>query len=312
MPPRLDEPSQDNASIHSRDTDPSSFAASWKSDFLQLMADCIQHSEELESISTELLATEGKIRNLICLQQSINSEYEEREKRYRERLWECEQAAQQQGQMMESLEDLRADLDMEMAAETSPKRSSRHRKLKPHWRRKSKAGLLDKERVHWLYKLRWEMAMLLGGSVGHGKVIHTFESPVHGLEMMIAGSGFIAHSEERHGTAFTVLHRHHYMLHLLPRDRKSKFILLPRHQWVPDKHMKQCQFEHVSTTRSSYQCTTQFSFLQRRHHCRRCGKVVCQRHSSNCLPLFRPRALYDIGQWSRVCDACFQDLVVSS
>ncbi|OAD72182.1 hypothetical protein PHYBLDRAFT_9747, partial [Phycomyces blakesleeanus NRRL 1555(-)] len=50
-------------------------------------------------------------------------------------------------------------------------------------------------------------------------------------------------------------------------------------------------------------CNTQFSFFQRKHHCRKCGMIVCQRHSANQLPLFS----YDSPcvEWSRVCDACF-------
>jgi hypothetical protein len=39
---------------------------------------------------------------------------------------------------------------------------------------------------------------------------------------------------------------------------------------------------------------------QRRHHCRRCGKSVCNKCSANMKPLSRqdPKTLY------RVCDAC--------
>ncbi|KAI9014464.1 hypothetical protein CLU79DRAFT_371495 [Phycomyces nitens] len=104
------------------------------------------------------------------------------------------------------------------------------------------------------------------------------------------------------------------MIHLLPRDRKSRFALLPKSQWVADKDADQCQFERISQD-TIQPCSTKFSFFQRRHHCRRpficrCGKVICQRHSSNSLPLFHTHTSRNTGKWSRVCDMCFQDLVI--
>ncbi|KAI8880802.1 hypothetical protein K501DRAFT_149738, partial [Backusella circina FSU 941] len=50
-------------------------------------------------------------------------------------------------------------------------------------------------------------------------------------------------------------------------------------------------------------CKVQFSLFQRRHHCRRCGLIICQRHSLNRLPLFSNR--HDNAIWHRVCDSCF-------
>ncbi|KAI8878191.1 hypothetical protein K501DRAFT_146020, partial [Backusella circina FSU 941] len=52
-------------------------------------------------------------------------------------------------------------------------------------------------------------------------------------------------------------------------------------------------------------CETAFSFFNRRHHCRRCGYVMCQQHSANQLPLFSSESHYSLGKWSRVCDNCF-------
>lgn len=51
------------------------------------------------------------------------------------------------------------------------------------------------------------------------------------------------------------------------RDRRSQENTLPR--WQPDNEVSACPI-----------CGTQFGLLYRRHHCRKCGRVVC----ANCSP----------------------------
>lgn len=50
-------------------------------------------------------------------------------------------------------------------------------------------------------------------------------------------------------------------------------------------------------------CSKKFSVLNRRHHCRSCGGIFCQEHSSHSIPL------PDLGitEEVRVCDNCFED-----
>ncbi|KAM3165500.1 Vacuolar protein sorting-associated protein 27 [Lachancea thermotolerans] len=50
-------------------------------------------------------------------------------------------------------------------------------------------------------------------------------------------------------------------------------------------------------------CSNKFSLLNRRHHCRSCGGIFCQEHSSHFIPL------PDLGIYDnvRVCDNCFDD-----
>ncbi|XP_072290533.1 FYVE, RhoGEF and PH domain-containing protein 6-like [Eucyclogobius newberryi] len=59
--------------------------------------------------------------------------------------------------------------------------------------------------------------------------------------------------------------------------------------WVPDPRATMCMI-----------CTCEFTLTWRRHHCRACGKMVCQSCSANIY-----RLKYLKWQWARVCDQCF-------
>lgn len=218
----------------------------WHGEFLNLMSTLITHSENLESISTELLRTEGKVRELVLLQKSMLEEYEEREKLYRDRLEECEQVAQQQKHLMDHLVELDRDLDltatrnrnntsnnsrwMTLSATTSTTTTtttlstiyrwqSSEQSQQPSSRRttndsNSSLSAFDQyqqqQQKQWdfnrpigdivrinsmedlVYTLRWEVGLWIGGGVGTGHVIHSFEGPLNGIELIIAGSGTIA------------------------------------------------------------------------------------------------------------------------
>ncbi|XP_064462883.1 hepatocyte growth factor-regulated tyrosine kinase substrate-like isoform X3 [Ornithodoros turicata] len=53
-----------------------------------------------------------------------------------------------------------------------------------------------------------------------------------------------------------------------------------------------------------HRCRVQFSLVQRKHHCRNCGQIFCQKCSSQAAPI--PR--YGIEKEVRVCEACFEKL----
>ncbi|KAM4618581.1 FYVE, RhoGEF and PH domain-containing protein 6-like [Polymixia lowei] len=59
--------------------------------------------------------------------------------------------------------------------------------------------------------------------------------------------------------------------------------------WIPDPRATMCMI-----------CTCEFTLTWRRHHCRACGKVVCQSCSSN-----KHGLEYLKNQLARVCDQCF-------
>lgn len=110
---------------------------------------------------------------------------------------------------------------------------------------------------------------------------------------MISKSNFISSSIQH-----IRFHQHQYVLHLTQKDKQNRFVSVPKDRWVPDEQADMCQFP---------MCNNRFSLFKRRHHCRRCGQVICQKHSANQLPLFSTNSKFE---WSRVCDACFQYLII--
>ncbi|PHH83029.1 hypothetical protein CDD82_3831 [Ophiocordyceps australis] len=72
-----------------------------------------------------------------------------------------------------------------------------------------------------------------------------------------------------------------------------------RRHWKPDSESFVCD---------DATCKRSFSYFVRRHHCRKCGNIFCNWHSSFVLPLdqdaqFNPRAAL-----SRACNHCFQEI----
>eukprot|EP00727_Mastigamoeba_balamuthi_P011313 m51a1_g6804 putative pleckstrin domain-containing protein (993) ;mRNA; r:243990-249659 len=62
--------------------------------------------------------------------------------------------------------------------------------------------------------------------------------------------------------------------------------------WVPDTESGTCM-----------RCPSKFTFVNRRHHCRQCGIIVCGRCSSSKF------VLPNLKQLVRVCDSCFDELM---
>jgi len=62
--------------------------------------------------------------------------------------------------------------------------------------------------------------------------------------------------------------------------------------WIPDQRVTMCQM-----------CSEEFTLVNRRHHCRACGKVVCSHCSANKAPL-----KYRQFESVRVCGLCFDIL----
>lgn len=73
------------------------------------------------------------------------------------------------------------------------------------------------------------------------------------------------------------------------------------YSWIPDERVKKCCM-----------CNVEFSMLNRKHHCRSCGKIYC----SNCcyeyqsLPSYMPRthSRFCDGKKHRVCNICYDEI----
>ncbi|MQL93056.1 hypothetical protein Taro_025686 [Colocasia esculenta] len=76
--------------------------------------------------------------------------------------------------------------------------------------------------------------------------------------------------------------------------------------WMPDHSCRVC-----------YECDSQFTIFNRRHHCRLCGRVFCAKCTANFVPTpsDSPRKSREEGDRIRVCNYCFkqceQDVAVA-
>jgi hypothetical protein len=178
----------------------------WHKQFLSLVTRFIHQSEALESFSADVLHTEHRVRELLLISDTLHEQFYEREKQYEDRIRQCQEVAQKQLIMIHSLEELTADISMTMQSQTREMYrqqalmtldvSSRHLQNKDliedeRWNfQQSVADLLNMDDKHdVIQKMRWEIGMFVGGGVGIGHVIHSFDNKLNGIDMMIAGSG---------------------------------------------------------------------------------------------------------------------------
>ncbi|SMQ48079.1 unnamed protein product [Zymoseptoria tritici ST99CH_1A5] len=64
--------------------------------------------------------------------------------------------------------------------------------------------------------------------------------------------------------------------------------------WKPDASAVAC-----------YICAQQFTFFFRRHHCRRCGNLVCDQHIKHTVPLDQNARYHPNGTASKACKSCW-------
>ncbi|CAN1146675.1 1-phosphatidylinositol-3-phosphate 5-kinase FAB1B [Linum perenne] len=72
---------------------------------------------------------------------------------------------------------------------------------------------------------------------------------------------------------------------------------LSRDFWMPDQSCRVC-----------YECDSQFTVFNRRHHCRVCGRIFCAKCTSNAVlhPSEKPKTHYEDKERVRVCNYCFK------
>lgn len=78
---------------------------------------------------------------------------------------------------------------------------------------------------------------------------------------------------------------------------RSEPVNLSRDFWMPDQSCRVC-----------YECDSQFTILNRRHHCRQCGRVFCASCTANYVPAPSgdPRRTPDEQERVRVCNYCYK------
>ncbi|KAH8595720.1 hypothetical protein B0O99DRAFT_511527 [Bisporella sp. PMI_857] len=71
-----------------------------------------------------------------------------------------------------------------------------------------------------------------------------------------------------------------------------------RDHWKPDAESSVCD---------EASCTRYFGYFTRRHHCRRCGNIFCDLHSTFRIPLDQDANYHPKGTQSRSCQHCWND-----
>ncbi|KAI9283884.1 hypothetical protein BC943DRAFT_338730 [Umbelopsis sp. AD052] len=295
----------------------------WQNDFVQVMTQCIHQSEELESLSTELLKVERQMRELFLLKSALEEQLEQTEYSYNNRIEQCHQALALQRQMINDLDYMKRDIDRKIDLNNDRLRRNELdqddalRHLDDDVTVSNILGLTKKEEL--IARLRWEVGRFIGGGVGTGSIIHAYDSPDAGHSMIIGGTAssmetsLINKSTDLSSKRSSAQH-HQYVLHLSFEQWKVQFKMVPHERWVDDDLVDQCQFVRLDQVASASRCPVQFNFFRRRHHCRRCGKIFCHEHSTNRILLFHPTEQSSqqepsAGEWCRVCDKCFFNLV---
>lgn len=82
--------------------------------------------------------------------------------------------------------------------------------------------------------------------------------------------------------------------------RRSEPANVSRDFWMPDQSCRVC-----------YECDSQFTVFNRRHHCRLCGRVFCAKCTANSIPALSteprsPRTGREDAERIRVCSYCYK------
>lgn len=78
---------------------------------------------------------------------------------------------------------------------------------------------------------------------------------------------------------------------------RAEPVNMSRDFWMPDESCRVC-----------YECDSQFTIFNRRHHCRLCGRVFCAKCTANTVPALpdEPKSGREDGDRIRVCNYCFK------
>lgn len=78
--------------------------------------------------------------------------------------------------------------------------------------------------------------------------------------------------------------------------RKGESANVSRDFWMPDQSCRVC-----------YECDSQFTVFNRRHHCRHCGRIFCAKCTTHSVPVHSDESKCDREETERirVCNYCF-------
>ncbi|XP_058007519.1 1-phosphatidylinositol-3-phosphate 5-kinase FAB1B-like isoform X2 [Hevea brasiliensis] len=78
---------------------------------------------------------------------------------------------------------------------------------------------------------------------------------------------------------------------------RSESATVSRDFWMPDQSCRVC-----------YECDSQFTIINRRHHCRLCGRIFCAKCTANSVPApsSDPKSPQEEWEKIRVCNYCFK------
>lgn len=190
-------PSISSASIgESRSLSPTSTLEdedeSWNNDFLSLTSSLTRYAEDLEKASLEVLSIKERIRELNLLETALAEQYDRKESLYLARLEEYNQILEKQTNLTRYLSNLHHDAINSLPATTA---TTNYPHTNLNQSQFSSKGADQFKYINSmedkLYLLRCEISLLIGGSVGTGHIVHSFEGPENNLEYIIAGSGAI-------------------------------------------------------------------------------------------------------------------------
>ncbi|KAI8878190.1 hypothetical protein K501DRAFT_149134, partial [Backusella circina FSU 941] len=169
----------------------------WKEQYMNLITTCINQSEQLEHLSIEALTTEKRVRELMLIDNTVDEQFRQREHQYEQRIRECQEVSLRQLRMIDSLEELAADINMklekpESSENTAAAKRAYHTENKStnlDHKKKSISECLKYSADNMVHKLRWNIGMFVGGGVGTGHVVHSFKGSLKGTDILITGSG---------------------------------------------------------------------------------------------------------------------------
>ncbi|KAI8065148.1 hypothetical protein BC940DRAFT_335041 [Gongronella butleri] len=249
--------------------------APWRARYMGLVLQMARHGDQLESFALQMSHAQRRLVHYHTMANALFQQYDQQEKYYETLLRSLTTTITTTTTVIAPPNSFSASSTPDTS---SPLISCPPTPVPQHRPRLSSASNSPRQSANMaethelVHKARWYTGMMLGTDVGTGQVIHVDHASLKDVCVIAAGFGILADNA------------------------------MDQARWIADQDVVQCQCEADGKP-----CSALFTVVQRKHHCRRCGRVVCQRHSGNRLPLFE--SANPLAKWCRVCDQCFLHLL---